>query len=783
MGLPTARRELRQAREGATVTESECGRPFPILLRQLALPRRGDKPKQHTRSTDLGTARKFGHRKEVRRGRFFKRRPRGADMSGPMRQANSPRHAAEPVARSTKRIPFRRLQSFKRVPSPLPGVEHILSPLHFDATQASTQQLQPTPTPTKTPPRVFLPSQPPRAPLPQRRQRLLQVALLLLLTTLASALCAQTPHAKSAAQGAAQIAKPSDAFPYLPGESRSQALSIGDTSHGYLVAARKLVPSKSLGILPRQRKRKLNYGSDALVAALENAARSLYKKNGTKLWLGNLSQRQGGDIRWSVSHNSGRDADIAFCYQDRKGKPVVPPDLVRLNGQGLAPGRGWRLDVAATWTVIAALLSDRRIQVQYLFISGPLRNLLLMHARKQGASASLLTKAAIVLRQPAASSPHNDHLHLRIYCNQADVLAGCVNTGAMHPKTREHHAAKRAFVATVAKHSRAKKAIDRSHALRRLVLLSARDQVGSVKERLRDPSRRVRSAAATALAALADSDDLEALIDAYRNENDNAVRLAQVAAVGRLGGPEAGAFLRSEIARPDHDFGAWWQTLERQARARGSAWLLEGLSALPRTLLGQSAIFETPVAKQLLRRRKERLDQRLARVAAAKEALRLEPTPRLIGLLSDPSPSLRQAAAEALREITNLSYFVRWRRDPIAKRKKGIQRWRRAWRRGRGAPRNAWLLTGFQGAGYKIKHLDRSYSWELVRAIHDGKHLARNAQRILMRLLKHSARSLSWGRRDACQYWLRFVNRRRRSLKLQKADRSVQRACNRAPAN
>ena len=60
VGLPTARRELRQAREGATVTESECGRPFPILLRQLALPRRGDKPEQPTRSTDLGTARTFG---------------------------------------------------------------------------------------------------------------------------------------------------------------------------------------------------------------------------------------------------------------------------------------------------------------------------------------------------------------------------------------------------------------------------------------------------------------------------------------------------------------------------------------------------------------------------------------------------------------------------------------------------------------------------------------------------------------------------------------------------
>jgi hypothetical protein len=59
-----------------------------------------------------------------------------------------------------------------------------------------------------------------------------------------------------------------------------------------------------------------------------------------------------------------------------------------------------------------------------------LRKLLLKHAEAIGEPADLIAKAGEVLAQPARSSPHNDHFHLRIYCSADDQLEGCVDFGS-----------------------------------------------------------------------------------------------------------------------------------------------------------------------------------------------------------------------------------------------------------------------------------------------------------------------------------------------------------------
>ena len=138
----------------------------------------------------------------------------------------------------------------------------------------------------------------------------------------------------------------------------------------------------------------------------------------------------------------------------------------------------------------------------------------------------------------------------------------------------------------------------------------------------------------------------------------------------------------------------------------------------------------------------------------------------LIALLEDRSAEIRGQAGRALRMITNLSYGVSWTSAPVADRDKGLARWRGAWNRSRGAPRDAWLLTGFKAAGYKVPRFTQKHSWELVRAVAGADHISNNAQDVLIRLLDHRPPRRSWSRGDACIYWHRWLKLRRERYRL-----------------
>ena len=67
------------------------------------------------------------------------------------------------------------------------------------------------------------------------------------------------------------------------------------------------------------------FATDELIEGLLRAARIVsQRKGGAKLVIGNLSRRKGGDISSSVSHNSGRDADVAFFTVRPDGTPTTP---------------------------------------------------------------------------------------------------------------------------------------------------------------------------------------------------------------------------------------------------------------------------------------------------------------------------------------------------------------------------------------------------------------------------------------------------------------------------
>lgn len=225
-------------------------------------------------------------------------------------------------------------------------------------------------------------------------------------------------------------------------DSRRQlirARSEGNTSDGRLVHGRRLDPGDetTFYVLPAHAGRDTHWGTDPMVETLTWAAAALQERSpGPRLGVGNLSTRQGGRIPWSRSHRCGRDADLAFFYLDAQGNPVEATDLhpVRSDLTTRVPS-GWRLDVPRTWLAVQTLLESPHAQVQWLFVSRPIRAALLRHAATLELPPALLEAAERVLLQPGDSAPHHDHLHLRIFCDPVELLEGCRNRGPEWPHT------------------------------------------------------------------------------------------------------------------------------------------------------------------------------------------------------------------------------------------------------------------------------------------------------------------------------------------------------------
>ncbi|MBK8481322.1 MAG: penicillin-insensitive murein endopeptidase [Proteobacteria bacterium] len=244
------------------------------------------------------------------------------------------------------------------------------------------------------------------------------------------------------------------------------SVSIGDHRSGLLRHGTRL-PFRGRGfVVPeRWRLRRRNYGTDELVSALMRAAYKVERGHrGAVVGFADLSPAGGGPTSEHGSHTSGRDADVIFYATNLEGRPVIPQAMVAYDAAGLAlpaalgpmpaseaapddragppptPASDHdlaeqprpppqRFDVRRNWSFVRALLNDRAIAVQWIFINRDLARLLLDHARRTGESASLLERAASVMHQPSDAGLHDDHLHLRIYCPVNDRAFGCQDAG------------------------------------------------------------------------------------------------------------------------------------------------------------------------------------------------------------------------------------------------------------------------------------------------------------------------------------------------------------------
>ena len=59
-------------------------------------------------------------------------------------------------------------------------------------------------------------------------------------------------------------------------------------------------------------------------------------------------------------------------------------------------------------------------------------------ATASGERQELIERASYVLHQPSDSQPHDDHMHIRIYCSPNDRSLGCLDFGVMRWEKKDY---------------------------------------------------------------------------------------------------------------------------------------------------------------------------------------------------------------------------------------------------------------------------------------------------------------------------------------------------------
>jgi penicillin-insensitive murein DD-endopeptidase len=193
------------------------------------------------------------------------------------------------------------------------------------------------------------------------------------------------------------------------------------------------------------RARNHRYGTQEMVAWLTSVfAEASNAEPDNVVYLGDLSGRRGGDAARHRSHASGRDVDVFFTASNRGGRPLHDlPAMLHFDRAGHAvrwspgkPGQSIRepvpdavFDVRRNWAVVRAMLADHSVEVQWIFIDEALAALLIAEGERDGDPPEILDKARALLHQPTDSQPHDDHMHVRIFCAPTDRPFGCTDKG------------------------------------------------------------------------------------------------------------------------------------------------------------------------------------------------------------------------------------------------------------------------------------------------------------------------------------------------------------------
>ena len=231
---------------------------------------------------------------------------------------------------------------------------------------------------------------------------------LLLIAGLAALL---SPPQEAAASSSRRLPKEFQKSPYT-----LMSLSVGYPNRGWQARAKKLRPTSALRI--KSSSRANVYGHPALVLMLRRSAQEISRAApGSVLVVGDLSKEKGGPLVGHRSHQSGRDADTAFYMIDAKGRNHVPDRLVAFDGNGKAKdGSGLVFDDRRNWLLVLSWVRDDRAGLSHIFVSQALRSRILAYGRRTQEFGKYGKQVTLLLKQPANSSTHDDHFHVRISC-------------------------------------------------------------------------------------------------------------------------------------------------------------------------------------------------------------------------------------------------------------------------------------------------------------------------------------------------------------------------------
>ena len=212
------------------------------------------------------------------------------------------------------------------------------------------------------------------------------------------------------------------------------SVSVGRPSNGYLRDGHRL-PDRGEGFVTREpwKQRGNRYGTDELLDLVTGVGRRLATQPGPRLVVADLSGPNGGESRkWHRSHQSGRDVDLVYFMRDAQGKPFEADAMRVFDPHGKArDDSGITVDLPRTWLLVKELVTAHEATVQWVFMYEPIAQKLLEHARAHDEPEELIARVRLALKQPGDSAPHNDHMHVRVYCSDRDRSLGCVDIGPM----------------------------------------------------------------------------------------------------------------------------------------------------------------------------------------------------------------------------------------------------------------------------------------------------------------------------------------------------------------
>ena len=224
------------------------------------------------------------------------------------------------------------------------------------------------------------------------------------------------------------------------------SVSVGSHSKGALLHGVAMpFAGAGYGIHPDWRLRNHRYTTAAIVRWLTGVFREVDRAiPGSTAYLGDLSGRNGGDVAMHRSHASGRDIDIFYFASDADGMPMNGiPAMLHFASDGQAvrwsSGKVGRpineplphahFDAQRNWALVRAMLENPVSEVQWIFIHRDLASLLIAEAERLGAPAATVNRARAVFHQPTDSQPHDDHMHVRVFCDPGERAFGCSDKG------------------------------------------------------------------------------------------------------------------------------------------------------------------------------------------------------------------------------------------------------------------------------------------------------------------------------------------------------------------